>query len=131
MNPEQQEQDRLQQRLDEATAEIEKALQNIFKKSIDYLTDEDKRFLQARVSYLDDAQKSKYEKILKAKVPRPDGKEEEKEIEELTRKELENIAGEIGIDQEKIKKAKRNQDLVDIIEEKKEEIKKAEEEKNK
>lgn len=128
MTPEEREQELLNQRIDEAEAEIHAVLKKIFRKGLHELNVEDKAFLQARRSYLDDAQLSKYDKVLKEKLPRPDGKdvEEEKEIEALTRKELEAMATNIGISEEDQKKARKNSDLQELIKNKQEELEKGE-----
>lgn len=119
MNPAQQEEQRLQERFETADAEIEKVLKKILKKDIFFLTDDDKRFLQARRAMLDDYQQQKYSGVLSEKLPRPDGQpnpEEERQIEQLTRKELEAMAVSIGIETPEDKKLYRtNADLQDAI----------------
>lgn len=117
-----QEQERLAKRYDDANGEIEKAFKAIFKKSHQFLTVEDKRFLQARRSYLTDAQVKEYDAELSEKLPRPDGKEEEKTLDDMTRKELEAMATQEGIENPEDKKIyKTNADLQNAIKEKQEE----------
>lgn len=128
MNPMQQEEKRMQDRIDAADAELEKAFVKIFKKAIPFLTIEDKRFLQARRSYLDDRQLEKYAEVLREKLERPDGQktEEEEQVIELTRKELEAMATRIGIETPEDKKVYRtNADLQAAIKEKQAEEQKA------
>lgn len=117
------------QRVQETEKEILDTLTRYSRKSVESLRVDEKAFIQARRDYLTDEQKNKWEDVLREKLPRPDGQpneEEEAALNELTRKELERQAEIVGIDEETIKKAKKNQDLIDLIEEKKEELKKAE-----
>lgn len=113
----------MQKRIDEADAEIRKALETIFRKPKTHFTVEDKRFLQARRSYLTQAQLDEYSEVLKEKLPRPDGKkEEEKEINELTRAELEKMATQEGVENPSDRKLYRtNADLQEAIKQKQKE----------
>jgi hypothetical protein len=129
MTPEEREQQLLEQRQEEADKELSEALRKIFKKPVPYLTLEDKKFLQARREYLNKDQTEKYEDVLNEKLPRSDGqpnKQEEKEIEVMTRKELEIMAETEGLTKEEIKKARTNADLQDAIRAKQEEKEKGE-----
>ncbi len=120
-----------EERQEAANAELHEALAHIFKKSISELHLDDKRFLQARRSYLDERQLEKYSSVLKEKLPRPDGQpnaQEEELIAQLTRKELEIMAERFGIEDVSDKKIfPKNADLVAVIEKKKEEERKRKE----
>lgn len=117
--PEETEAEKLQKRIDEADAEIETALKKILKKEQRLLTIDDKRFLQARRSYLTRSQQEDYEAVLKEKLPRPDGQpnpEEEVLLENMVRKDLEAMATRLGIEGAEDKKLfKTNNDLVEAI----------------
>lgn len=115
-------------------AETEKAIHDTLtqysRKPVESLRVDEKAFIQARRSYLSEEQQKRWADVLTEKLPRPDGQaneEEEKAIAEMTRKELERQAEIVGVDAEAVKKAKKNQDLIDLIEARKEELKKAEE----
>lgn len=118
---------------DQRVAENEKKIQDTLtqysRKPVQSLTRDQKAFIQARRDYLSDEQRNKWEGVLKEKLPRRDGtmpEEEEKAINEMTRKELERQAEIVEVNAADIKKAKTNQDLINLIEARKEEIKKAE-----
>lgn len=117
--PEETEAEKLQKRIDEADAEIETALKKILKKEQRLLTIDDKRFLQARRSYLTRSQQEDYEAVLKEKLPRPDGQpnpEEEVLLENMVRRDLEAMATRLGIEGAEDKKLfKTNNDLVEAI----------------
>ena len=122
MNPAQQEEQRLQERFDVAEKEIELALTKMLKKDIHFLTDTDKAFLRARRSMLDDRQLEKYESILNEKASKAKDDEDEKVIEEMTRRELEAMATTLGIEEPDNKKLYRtNADLQAAIKAKQEE----------
>lgn len=129
MTPEEREQQLLEQRQEEAQKELDEALKKIFRKPVQHLTLDDKRFLQARRSYLNKEMTEKYEDVLKEKLPGRDGKiaaEDEKEIEVMTRKELEAMAETEGLTKDEIKKARTNADLQAAIKQKQEEKEKGE-----
>jgi len=128
MTPEDREKELLERRIEEGEKEIDDAIRKIYRKPIPNLSLDDKRFLQARRSYLNKEMTEKYEDVLKEKLPRPDGQdvEEEKQIEELTHKELEKMAKEIGIEESEIKKATSNPKLQELIKQKQEELEKGE-----
>lgn len=117
--PEETEAEKLQKRVDEADAEIEAVLKKIFKKEHHLLTVDDKRFLQARRSYLTRSQQEDYEKELKEKLPRPDGQpnpEEEVQLENMVRKDLEAMAIRLEIKDAADRKVfPKNEDLVNAI----------------
>lgn len=122
MNPEDQEKNRMQQRIDDADAELQKVFKAIFKKAPHELTVEDKRFLQARVSYLGNDHKEKYADALEEKLPRPDGQEDEEEqLVDKSRKELEQMANDLGIEDASPKAYSNKEKLVEAIEEKQKE----------
>jgi len=108
-------QQKLQDRQDEADKELGEALKAIFKKPIQNLTAADKAFLQARRSYLDDTILRKYDKVLSEKLPRPDGTEEEEVLEEMARKDLEIMGTRLGIEDVSKKAFPKNEDLVNAI----------------
>lgn len=119
MNPEDQEKERLQARIDAADAELQKELKRIFKKTPAGLNVDDKRFLQARRSYLTQAQQEEYADALNEKLPRPDGQTQEETLGEKSRADLELIATDLGI--EEPKKIKNKEALVEAIEAKQKE----------
>lgn len=124
MNPEDQEKERMQKRLDDADAELQKALTKIFRKAHHELTIEDKAFLQARRSYLTQAQTEEYDSELNEKLPRPDGQDEDEatDLQHMTRANLNIMAADLGIETPEDKKVyKTNQDLIDAIEAKQKE----------
>lgn len=123
MTPDEKAQQLLEQRREEAEKEIHEALNKIFRKPIRHLSDYDKAFIKARVSYLTKEQKETYAEVLKEEIkdPNKEAREaEEKELEVLTRKELEEIATKLQIPEDLIKKAKKNADLQELIEQRKE-----------
>lgn len=117
-------------RVAETEKKIHDTLTQYSRKPVESLRVDEKAFIQARRSYLSEEQEKRWADVLTEKLPRPDGQvneEEEKVIAEMTRKELERQAEIVGVDAEAVKKAKKNQDLIDLIEAKKEELKKADE----
>lgn len=93
---------------------IDDTLKNLFRKAKDSLSVEDKAFIQARRSYLTDAQREEYKSVLDEKLPRPDGEGQEEGLIEKTRPELEAMATDLKIDNPE--KFKNKQELVDAIE---------------
>ena len=84
-------------------------LRGILKKTKDSLTIQDKAFLQARSSYMTQAERDAYNDILNEKlfdVPLPQDEEVIKEVKEVepTRKELEAQAEVLGIESPSDKK---------------------------
>lgn len=119
LNP-QQEQERMDERMEEADKAIRDRLSKIFRKPLEFLTVEDKRFLQARRSYLNDDQSNTYKKVLAEKLPRPDGEphpEEEEELDKMVRKDLEAMLKNLGIEDTGKKAFPKNEDLVNKIKE--------------
>lgn len=124
MNRDQQESLKLENRMAAGEQAIYDALAKIFKKNIAFLTLDDKRFLQARRSYLDEAQTAKYQSVLKEKLPRPDGQvdeEQEKLIDNMVRSDLETMATNMGFEDVSKKAFKTNADLVAAIKAKQQE----------
>ena len=116
-------------RVAENEKKIHDTLTQYQRKPNETLTRDQKAFIQARRSYLSEAQQDRWADVLKEKLPRPDGTmpaEEAKAIDEMTRKELERQAEIVGVDADAVKKARKNDDLIALIEARKEELKKAE-----
>lgn len=101
MNPNDQGEQSKQREIDKRRVDTEKEMYDILgeitRKNPKTLTVDDKRFLQARRSYLSRGQQDEYKDILNEKLPRPD-QEEEEEVE-LTRSELDEKARQLGIEE--------------------------------
>lgn len=120
-NPNDQGQEAMTREIDkrrfETDKEINDTLNKIVRKGPKGLTLDDKRFLQARRSYLSRVDFEEFEEVINEKLPRPDGQNEAEE--ELTRIELDTKARELGIeDPEKLPNKKAVQDAIAEIENK-------------
>ena len=86
--------------------EIRRVLQKIFQKTKSDLTEEDKGFMRARVSYLTETERETYADILTSSIDRP--------FNEWTRNELNEKALSLGV--ESPDKMGSKQEVIDAIE---------------
>lgn len=99
--------------VDETNTAIRKEIESICFAGPDHCNDANAAFLQARESYMSDAEKKQMKEPLSRKI----GPAQEVKLIELPRSELENMAHALGFEDASRTVFKKNSDLVAAIEE--------------
>ncbi len=103
-------------RVRETEDQIAKEFKRIFAKRHVGITQDEKAFLQARESYLSNADKQEYEAELKENLTLDGYEPKIEKLEDLSRKELEARLQALGVQDTSLKVYPKNADLIEEIE---------------
>lgn len=87
----------INKRIKVAEQAIYKRFKQIFQKSSDKLSEDDKAYLKARVSYLTKGQREEYSDVLETKSEVKPGNVGEVPLMEKSRKQLDDMARKVGV----------------------------------
>jgi len=88
---------KINKRIKVAEQAIYKRFKQIFQKSSDKLSEDDKAYLKARVSYLTKGQREEYSDVLETKSEVKPGNVGEVPLMEKSRKQLDDMARKVGV----------------------------------
>ena len=88
---------KINKRIKVAEQAIYKRFKQIFQKSSDKLSEDDKAYLRARVSYLTKGQREEYSDVLETKSEVKPGNVDEVPLMEKSRKQLDDMARKVGV----------------------------------